>query len=157
MKVLADTFIQKGHTVTVITSSANLYGKKKEKLPERVIYSPTFRMKKKTVIRRLLNNFCFAVTSLFSSFKAGKADVVITTSPPLLINIFGWMIAKTKRAKLVYDVRDIWPDVALEMESFSKKSVFYILFSKLANFMYKHSDMITTVSPGKVEKIRSHL
>ncbi len=157
MKVLADALISKGHTVTVIASSVNLEGKSAEKLTEKVIYSPTIRMKKKTTIMRFLNNISFAVTSLFSSFKAGKADVVITTSPPILVNISGWIIAKFKKAKLVYDVRDIWPDVALEMGSFSDESIYFKIFNKIANFMYKHSDMITTVSPGKVKKINSHI
>lgn len=67
------------------------------------------------------------------------------------------MIAKIKRAKLVYDVRDIWPDVAIEMESFTEKSIYYKVFKYIAKFMYKKSDYITTVSPGKVEKIKNYV
>ena len=66
------------------------------------------------------------------------------------------MIAKIKKAKLVYDVRDIWPDVAIEMESFDEKSLYYKVFKFIANFMYKHSDYITTVTPGKVKKIKKY-
>ena len=85
-------------------------------------------MRKKTTAMRMLNNMSFAVTSVFSAMKAGKADVVITTSPPPLVSISGWMIAKMKRAKLVYDVRDIWPEVALEMGSFGEESFFCKVF-----------------------------
>ena len=114
-------------------------------------------MRKKTTAMRMLNNMSFAVTSVFSAMKAGKADVVITTSPPPLVSISGWMIAKMKRAKLVYDVRDIWPEVALEMGSFGEESFFCKVFRLITKFMYKHADMVTTVSPGKVEKLKGHV
>lgn len=153
MKVFAETFSDLGDDVTVIASSANkdngIVGESKE----RIIYSPTVKMKKKTTLMRMVSNLSFAVTSVFSSFKAGGIDVVITTSPPPLISLSGWLIARLKRAKLVYDVRDIWPDVALEMNSFSEGSVFCKVFRWITSFMYKHADMVTTVSPGKVEKI----
>ena len=84
------------------------------------------------------------------------STVVLTTSPPVLISQAGWLIAKMKGAKLVYDVRDIWPDVALEMGSFSEGSFFAKTFGWIRDFMLKHSDMVTAVSPGKVWKLKDH-
>ena len=115
MQVFVDTFMALGDEVTVVTSSANKVNGKIDKTlhKEKIIYSPAFRMKKKTTVMRMLNNLTFGITSIFSAIGAGKVDVVITTSPPPLVSIPGWIIAKCKGAKLVYDVRDIWPDVAL--------------------------------------------
>ena len=159
MQVFAETFIGLGDDVCVITSSANKSngGLDYTQRKERIIYSPTIRMKKKTTLRRMLNNVSFSITSIFSSFRVGKVDVVITTSPPPLISISGWMIAKIKRAKLIYDVRDIWPDVAIEMGGFSEKSFFCKVFRRITRFMYKHSDVITTVSNGKIKSIQNHV
>jgi len=159
MQVFADTFISHGDDVVVITSSANKVNGAidKEIRKERIIYSPAVRMKKKTSFMRMLNNLSFGFTSVFSAIGIGKIDVVITTSPPPLVSISGWIIAKFKGAKLVYDVRDIWPDVALEMGSFTQDSLFCKIFRKISRFMYKHSDIVTTVSPGKVEKIQKHI
>ena len=159
MQVLCDTFMSMGDEVTVVTSSANKANGVIEPglHKERIIYSPAIRMKKKTTIMRMLNNLTFGLTSIFAAILAGKIDVVITTSPPPLVSIPGWIIAKLKGAKLVYDVRDIWPDVALEMKSFSEGSIFCKVFRKIAMFMYKHADIVTTVSQGKVEKIRNYV
>lgn len=143
--------------VTVICSSANLENGEPGEHAERIIYAPAYRMKKKTAAARLLNNATFAVSSVFCAIGAGKADVVITTSPPPLISMAGWLIARTKRALLVYDVRDIWPDVALEMGSFKKGSFFDRTFRTITQFMYRHADLVTTVSPGKVEKVRNYV
>lgn len=159
MQVFADIFMMLGDDVTIITSSANKFnGNVNCSIhKEKIIYSPAIRMTKKTTIMRLLNNLSFGVTSFFSAFGAGKVDVVITTSPPPLISISGWLIAKLKGAKLIYDVRDIWPDVALEMGSFKKNSFVCKVFEAIADFMYKNADIITTVSPGKVAKIKGHI
>lgn len=157
MTIFADTFVRLGDEVVVIASSANQTNAKTEDHIERIIYSPAFCIKKKTTLLRMLNNLSFGITSVFSAIGAGKIDVVITTSPPPLVSISGWIIAKCKSAKLVYDVRDIWPDVALEMGSFSEGSVYCKVFKRITRFMYKHADLITTVSPGKVIKITEHL
>ena len=105
----------------------------------------------------MFNQVSFGVTSFFKSFHTGKTDVVITSSPPILIGPFAWLIARIKHAVLVYDVRDIWPDVALEMGSFSEESFYCKAFRMIANFMYRHADIITAVSPGKVSALRAKL
>lgn len=157
MQVFADAFIKNGAEVTVICSSANLENGNPAKRKEKIIYAPAIKMKKKTTMMRLLNNMSFGVSSVISSFNAGKADLVITTSPPPLSSIPGWVIAKIKGADLVYDVRDIWPDVAVEMGSFQEGSIYYKVFRFISQFMYKHADLITTVSPGKVKKIQGYV
>lgn len=157
MDVFASQFRALGHDVTVIAGSNHLHGKGQESRREGVIYAPTVKMRKKTTWMRLLSNMSFAVSSVFCAMGAGKFDVVITTSPPPLISICGWLIAKMKGAELVYDVRDIWPDVALEMGSFAEGSIYCRVFRWIAQFMFRRANLITTVSPGKVNRIRSKL
>lgn len=157
MDVFASQLKALGHDVTVIAGSNNLASGGKEHQRDGVIYAPTMKMRKKTTLMRLLSNLSFAASSVFCAMGAGKFDVVITTSPPPLISISGWLIAKLKGAKLVYDVRDIWPDVALEMGSFAEGSIYCRVFRWIADFMFRRADLVTTVSPGKVQRIRSKL
>lgn len=152
IRIFNDVFLQKGHDVKILTPKID----KLQKSSENIIYCPTVLLKNKSAIRRFLNSICFAVSSFFISIKFGKADVVITTSPPPFISISGWLIAKVLHAKLVYDVRDIWPDVAWEIGSFDKNSLYSKCFSFIRDFMLKHSDLVTTVSLGKVEKLKKY-
>lgn len=151
---LANYLSENEYEVTVLTSSHNKkteYNKINRKY--RIIYSYSTSSYKKSNLTRCINNILFGITSFFSALiKLRDIDVIVTTSPPPLISIFGYLIAKIKRAKLVYDVRDIWPDVALEMESFRKGSIYDKVFSFIAKFMYSHSDFITTVTPRKGRK-----
>ena len=160
MRCFYDTFTANGHTVYVLAPRADktVYytGGEIKEGDAGAVYCPTVKLKKKTVVYRLLNSMVFGITSFLRSLTLGHIDVVVTTCPPPLINFFGWMIAKVKRAKLVYDVRDIWPDVAWEMGSFSKTSIYSRGFEWVRNFMLKHSDLIIAVSTGKVQKIRGY-
>ena len=100
IRAFYDVLTRQGHHVMVM---APKYGGE-QPIPN-VVYCPTIEMKKKTTLMRMVNQMSFAVSSVFCSGKAGKADVVLTTSPPVLISQAGWLIAKMKGAKLVYDVR----------------------------------------------------
>ncbi len=150
IRIFREIFLQKGHDVKILAPKTV----RGQKSTSEIRYCLTVSLKQKTAVRRLLNGICFAVSSFFISLSMGKADIVITTSPPPLISLSGWAIARIKRAKLVYDVRDIWPDVAWEIGSFDKNSLYSKCFSFIRNFMLKHSDLVTTVSLGKVEKLR---
>lgn len=152
MRPFYDTFKKHGHKVTVLAPfmSSSIKG-----TPD-VQYCSAIKLRKKTSFWRLLNSISFAWNSFWKSLTVGKIDVVITTAPPPFMNISGWMISKIKRAKLVYDVRDIWPDVALEMGSFSKDSLYCKVFASIRDFMLKHSDIVTAVSPGKVKKLHEY-
>lgn len=150
IRAFYDVLTAHGHQVTVMAPDYRTTDAEEKD----IVYCPTIEMKKKTTAMRMLNQLSFAFSSVLFSGRAGKADVVLTTSPPVLISMAGWLIAKMKRAKLVYDVRDIWPDVALEMGSFSEESFFCKVFAFIRDFMLKHADLVTAVSPGKVEKLK---
>lgn len=151
MHVVSEIFQDAGHTVQILTGAECLDEGEAE---SNAIYCPIIPMKKKNSLFRLLNQMSFGMTSFIKSFQTGPADVVLTSSPPILIGPFAWMIARMKHALLVYDVRDIWPDVALEIGSFTENSIYCRVFRLIANFMYLHADIITTVSPGKVTALQ---
>lgn len=121
-----------------------------------VTYCLTVPLQKKNAFYRLANGLSFAVSSVCNLRKAGKIDIVLTTTPPALISMAGYVMAKIKHAKLVYDVRDIWPDVALEMDEFTKDSVYYKIFRFIRDFMLRHADLVTAVSDGKVRRLKEY-
>ena len=57
--------------------------------------------------------FCAAAAATGSA--GARADVVLAMSPPLPMAATGWLIARARRAPLVLNVQDIFPDVAVEL------------------------------------------
>ena len=150
MRTFYEAFKAAGHDVCVLAPE------NPDVQTDDVIGFKNVPLKSKSSLNRLMNQFSIGFNSVKAAKKFGKADVVITTSPPALISIFGKKIAKKSKAKLVYDVRDIWPDVAWEMGSFSQKSMYSRVFEWNRNHMLKHSDLVTAVSRGKVQKLKGY-
>jgi len=50
---------------------------------------------------------------------AGRADIVLATTPPLFTGVAGAALARLNRAPLVLDVRDLWPAAAVSLRQIS--------------------------------------
>jgi glycosyltransferase involved in cell wall biosynthesis len=105
-------------------------------------------------LRRLANYFSFVFSSLVRVLLAGvKFDVIIASSPPLFIGISGWLLSWFLRAPWVFDIRDIWPDVAVEAGEYAANSLFTRWGHRLARFLYQRATHITPVTENKYLKI----
>jgi glycosyltransferase involved in cell wall biosynthesis len=67
--------------------------------------------------RRLANHASLAAKALAAAPAGGPADVLLVETPPLLLAGAAVAYARAKRARLVLNVADLWPDSAVEMET----------------------------------------
>ena len=153
--VLVEALQDAGHDVRVLASTDSLIGVPEGyEISECVTLFDTFPLVDKTLVNRLRNNFGGAHEAVKVAEGLGDFDAVVCTTPPLLLMSSAVKIAKRKRARLVLDVRDIWPDVAYEMGSFAPGSLYGRFFERVARKAYAAADLVVSVSPGKVEKLR---
>jgi glycosyltransferase involved in cell wall biosynthesis len=61
-------------------------------------------------IERVLNYSSFCISAALAGMRLPKPDVVIGTSPQLLVGLSAWWIARIKRVPFVFEVRDLWPE-----------------------------------------------
>jgi glycosyltransferase involved in cell wall biosynthesis len=97
--------------------------------------------------KRLASYFSFTFSAFYSIAKSKPTDVIICNSPPLFLGITGYVGAKLKRAKFVFNVADIWPESAVELGILKNKS-FIRLAERLERFLYKKSWKIATATDG---------
>lgn len=97
--------------------------------------------------KRLVSYFSFTFSSFYSIMKAKPTDVIICNSPPLFLGITGYLGAKMKRAKFVFNVADIWPESAVELGILKNKS-FIKMAEWLEKLLYKKSWKIATATEG---------
>ncbi|HEY6549882.1 MAG TPA: glycosyltransferase family 4 protein [Solirubrobacterales bacterium] len=65
--------------------------------------------------RRLMGHLSFATSALATAGSTGPADVIVVETPPLFLAGAAIAYARMKRARLVVNVADLWPDSAIEL------------------------------------------
>ncbi|MDR1847346.1 MAG: glycosyltransferase family 4 protein [Bacteroidales bacterium] len=108
----------------------------------------------KAIIRRLLNYFSFVLSSLwYGVFKIkGKYDVILVESPPLFLGLSGYLLSRYRRAKLVFNVSDLWPESAEKLGLIRNKFLLRMA-ACLESFCYRKSVMVSGQTQGIVNNI----
>ncbi|CAN5349405.1 glycosyltransferase family 4 protein [soil metagenome] len=103
-------------------------------------------------VSRVASFLSFAVSSLVVSLlRAGPADVVIASSPPLTVAAAGRIVALLKRARFVFDVRDLWPDALKSLGVLAGWPL--RLCEGLESWLYRAADRVIVVSPAFVAHV----
>lgn len=103
----------------------------------------------KSFLGRLWGYFSFMFSVLWAGlFKVnGKFDVVIVTSPPLFVGLSGYLISRFKRIPLVFEVRDLWPESAIDTGVLTNKLIIRLAFWFEA-FIYRKATLINVLTPA---------
>ncbi|GAB2989267.1 glycosyltransferase family 4 protein [Cyclobacterium sediminis] len=98
---------------------------------------------------RLWGYFSFVFSGLFAGlFKVkGKFDIILVTSPPLFVGIIGYFLSIIKRTPFVFEVRDLWPESAIDTGVLKNKLIikFAYWFEK---FVYSKARLINVLTPA---------
>ncbi len=86
-----------------------------------------------------------ALVTLGSILQRRRPDAVLAMSPPPTLGLAGWVAARLRRVPVVYNVQDIFPDVAVEVGALANTRVIK-LASWLERFTYRRSDTVTVLS-----------
>lgn len=158
---MTKTWTNQGHEVTVIAGMMHANG-----LEKRAEYKGKYFVKKKQgnvnvqrthvsesynngFIGRLWGYFSFMFSSLWAGlFKVGSGyDVVIVTSPPLFVGISGYLISLFKRIPMVFEIRDLWPESAIDTGVLTNKWIIKLAYA-VERFIYSKSTLINVLTPA---------
>lgn len=102
---------------------------------------------------RILNYVSFCVSAAVRATFLSRPDVVIATSPQLLVGVAGWWVHLIKRVPLIFEVRDIWPEGILASGVGREGTLFARSLRWVSRFLYRVSDRIVVVSPAYIENL----
>ena len=104
---------------------------------------------------RLTNYFSFVLSSIiFGCFLLKSTDCILVESPPLFLGLAGLFLSKVKRARMIFNVSDLWPESAVRVGVLEENSFAYRISTSLEKFCYKHAWLITGQSKSILEDIR---
>lgn len=110
-------------------------------------------------LKRILSWIIFETLLFVSPFflKPKKPDVIIVSSLSLLTVLTGFLFKKIYKAKLIFEVRDIWPLTIVELKNLSFKNPFVFILRSIEKFGYKHTDFIVGTMPKLDEHIQNSI
>ncbi len=74
-----------------------------------------------------------------------RADAAMVMSPPLPLGLAGWVASTVRRIPWVFNIQDVFPDVAVELGAITNPRVIAAA-SWLERFLYRRADAVTVLS-----------
>jgi glycosyltransferase involved in cell wall biosynthesis len=152
---LAKELINNGHEITMLTTSDTISSKIERKNIDGidVIYLKIPYNQKMSFFNRLNSFLNFMFRATWVAIRLKKIDLVIATSTPLTIGFPALVLKKIKKIPYIFEVRDLWPEVPIQMGGLKNT---YVI--KLANWfekaIYENASHIVALSPGMADGVR---
>jgi glycosyltransferase involved in cell wall biosynthesis len=108
--------------------------------------------KSKKIIPRLRNYFSFVISSRRFGRRLPDFDFILCESPPLFLGYSAMALAKKLRAKLIFNVSDLWPESAEKLGIVTNKFLLNFAY-RLEAKCYRRSFLITGQTQGIVSNI----
>ena len=104
---------------------------------------------KSNLLRRALGFIAFSyavgIRSVHADGLPFKVDGVLAMSPPLTLGLTGWFTKIIRRAPLVFNIQDVFPDAAIQTGAISNRKI--IAAAKwLERMSYQRSDAVVLLS-----------
>jgi glycosyltransferase involved in cell wall biosynthesis len=160
LSALAEAWAAGGDTVTVLTGMPNhptgvlppqyrrAIRRREQRDGYRVVRTWLYATPNEGMARKTLSHLSFMVTSVLLGGRAcGPADTVVVSSPTFFSIGSAWLLARLKRARLVVEVRDLWPAIFVELGVLTNRRVIGLL-ERLELAAYAAADQVVVVSDG---------
>ncbi len=160
LSALARVWSADGDTVTVLTGMPNhptgvlppeyrgAIRRRERADGYRIVRTWLYATPNEGITRKSLSHLSFMISSVLLGWRpSGPADVVVVSSPTFFSVGSGWLLARLKRARLVVEVRDLWPAIFVELGVLTNRHVIRLL-ERLELAAYAAADTIVVVSDG---------
>lgn len=165
---MTKTWSEEGHSITVLAGMVHYNtGKKPKNYKGKFTFKDLAFYKNVDVVRchvsesynvnflgRLWAYFSFVFSSIYAGiFKTkGKYDIILVTSPPLFVGITAYVISLIKRTPFVFEIRDLWPESAIDTGVLQNKLIIKFAYW-FERFIYKRAKLINVLTPAFRDKL----
>lgn len=157
---LCQYLADRGHVVNVISGETGYMRQEKFRLPwyrriirkERdgkvhVVRTYTYSELHRSYLGRLFSFISFSLSCPIGLLSIDKPEVVLASSPPIFPVFVAWFICKVRGIPFVFEVRDLWPESAVQMGLLKNKLLINVM-SWMERQLYNHSAKIVALTKG---------
>ena len=170
MGELSSDLVAKGHRVTVLTTMPHynrdasaeeaqpirsFWGPllKRSELNGVVVYHTPAMSRSRGLAGRIFGWLIFHMVSLLAGLLIPrKVDVILAPSPPLTIGLVSWLLGLCHRARFIYNVQELYPDIAVSLGVLKNRTLISLLY-RLERFVYAAAGRVTVISEPMREVI----
>ena len=105
---------------------------------------------------RIRSYASFCISSALRGLTLSTPDVVIGTSPQLLVALSAWWLARWKRVPFVFEVRDLWPESLAAVGAGGEGTLLHRTLGAIAGFLYRRAHRIVVVTPAFKDHLIRH-
>ncbi len=150
--------IEQGHEFVVVASDVSYLDARKMDKSRAVEVVDNIKIKRASTptyihhgfFWRIIAFFVYMFSSFWSAIREPKVDLVMGTSPSLFQGFSAAWVAIFKRRPFLLEVRDLWPDFAIEMGILNSKILIFMA-KRVESFIYWRAKHILVNSPAYVD------
>ena len=163
----ARRWVRAGHSVRMLTTTAqltandlkNAHGRFLKKFSVEgidVVAAAIPYRQQMGFLKRSVAFTAFVIMVVWFVLRTKDYDVIYATSTPLTVGIPALFAKWLRRKKFIFEVRDQWPEIPIEMGIIRSRILIKMLLW-LERIIYKNAAAIVALSPGMAQGIRSVL
>jgi colanic acid biosynthesis glycosyl transferase WcaI len=119
------------------------------------VYHAAIPAKTPSVSARILGWAGFhAISTLAGLVAVPRPDVIVVPSPPLSIGLSAWIIGLLRGCPFVYNVQEIYPDIAVNLGALRNPTLIAIL-EGIERFVYRRAAVVTVIAPRMHQRLVS--
>lgn len=149
-----------GHDVTVVAGEIGYMQCVKPNMPwyRRIIRKEqigkvqvcrtlTYSQLHRSYLGRLLGFISFSISCPMALLFRKKPDLIIGSSPPIFPIFSTWLVCKLRRIPFIMEVRDLWPESAIQMGILKNKPLIKIM-TWMEKILYSRARTIIALTDG---------
>ena len=121
----------------------------------RVLRVPVLVRPNRGLIDRSIDQLSFTAASAAAHGTVRRADVVLVESPPLFLGLTATLYRRAYGVPYLFHVADPWPDYPIQMRALRNHQLIRVA-RWIESVAYRNATLVTTVSPGLVQRLDRH-
>lgn len=155
---LCREWVRRGHEVTVITGLPNhptgivapeyrgtIF--RRETLDGMTVFRNwLYATPNEGFVKRTLSHLSFMVSSMIlTTPRLQGYDVIVVSSPAFFAVIAAWFMSRVRRIPYVFEVRDLWPGIFIELGVLKNRTIIRVL-EGIEMFLYRQAAKVVVVT-----------
>ena len=155
-------FLANGHKVTIVSPTERRNNKQTYIIEEKdckILKVKIGNIQKSNIVEKGISTILLErnyKSAIKEHFKDYRFDLILYSTPPITLVSTIKFLKSHHNAKSYLLLKDIFPQNAVDLNMFSKRSLLYQYFRLKEKELYKQSDYIGCMSPANVEFVLNH-